>query len=84
MKATSPKKKNTVRKLAPDLTFPQAIEAIIDGKRISKREWGDVDSYGFVNDDGKGTTVLSLHRDGVNHKWLVIWGDLTGSDYYVI
>lgn len=84
MKATSPIKKNTVTKLAPYLTFPQAMEAIIDGKRISKREWGDVDSYGFVNDDGKGNSVLSLHKDDANYQWVVSWGDLTGTDYYVI
>ena len=84
MKATSPKKKNTVRKLPPDLTFPQAMEAIIDGKRVSKREWADPERYGFVNNNEQGIAVLSLHQDGKNNQWIVSWGDMTGNDWFVV
>ena len=84
MKATSPIKKNTVTKLAPDMTFPQAVQEIIDGKRVSKREWADPESYGFTNDNGEGTVVLSLRKDGTNHQWVLNWGDLTGTDYFVV
>ena len=84
MSLTSPTKKNTVRRLAPDMTFPQAVQEIIDGKRVSKREWADPESYGFTNDNGAGTVVLSLHKEDGNHQWVLSWGDLTGTDYFVV
>jgi len=84
MKATSPKKKNTVRKLPPDLTFLQAMEQIIDGKRVSKREWADPEVYGFVNENAERIAVLSLHKDETNHQWVVSWGDMTGNDWFVV
>lgn len=87
MKGKSPAPVTSITKGAPknEITFPQAMEEIVLGKRISKREWADPESYGFMNADEKGNSVLSLHMpDGKNVKWIISWGDLIGEDYFVI
>ena len=66
-------------KLKKITTFPQAIAAVIDGKRITKEEWGNPDDYGMLKD-----RRLMLHRDGKWYNWLVSDGDLTGLDWLIM
>lgn len=61
-------------------TFPEAIKAVIDGKKITKQEWDDPEYYGLLNGE-----FLMLHKPyGTFHQWIVSYGDLTGDDWYVI
>ena len=66
-------------KLKKITTFPQAMAAVIDGKRITKEEWGSPDDYGMLKDN-----FLMLHRDGKWYTWMVSDGDLTGLDWVII
>lgn len=66
-------------KLKQITDFPKAIQAIIDGKRITKEEWGNPDDYGILKDG-----FLMLHRDGKWFRWLVSDGDLTGTDWIIM
>ena len=59
--------------------FPAAIAAVRDGKRITKQEWADPDSYGMLKDD-----FLMIKRGGTWFKWEVKSGDLTGADWIVM
>lgn len=62
------------------INFPDAIRAIIAGKKITKVEWNDKDIYGFLNGQ-----FLSLHKkDGKNYQWIVSDGDLLGIDYIIL
>ena len=62
------------------LNFPQAIQAIIDGKRITKAEWDDPRYFGEHRD-----SFLMLHKpDGSWHRWLVSDGDLFGHDWVIL
>ena len=73
----TPKKVETTKE---QMTFPQAIEKIIEGKRIHKLEWKDKAYSAFLNGE-----FLSLHKpDGKNYKWIINEGDLIGTDYIVI
>ena len=74
----SPAKLKKAPKLE-DMTFPEAVKEVIAGCRISKREWNDPGKYGFVNGE-----VLSIHLNGINHKWMVSLGDMSGDDWYVV
>jgi len=76
---TSPKKEETTSDQTP-MNFPQAMEKVIEGKKIHKIEWKDKEFYGFLNGE-----FLSLHKpDGRNYKWIISDGDLNGDDYIVL
>jgi hypothetical protein len=77
---TSPlPKKIEVKDADPMMTFPQAMEAVIDGKKVTRKEWEDVDSYGIMKDG-----FLIIHRDGKDFQWLVSEADMVASDYIII
>jgi hypothetical protein len=77
--ATSPlPKKIEVKDETPMLTFPQAMEAVIEGKRVTKKEWDDVNNYAELKEG-----YLIIHTDK-DHQWLVSQGDMEGKDYIII
>jgi len=77
---TSPKASNSKSTIDPHLNFPQAIEQIIAGKKVTKIEWDSNDEYAVLKD-----TFLMLHmRSGEWFKWIISDGDLFGTDYIVI
>jgi hypothetical protein len=61
------------------MTFPQAMEAVIEGKRITKEEWDSEEVWGEMKEG-----FLIIHRDGKDHQWIISEGDLTGDDYVTI
>ena len=64
------------------MDFPSAIQEIIQGKKITKLEWGNKKVYGFLNPN---TNFLSLHKeDGKDYQWIISDGDLLGNDWIVI
>jgi hypothetical protein len=77
--ATSPLPKKIEVKDEDTLTFPQAMEAVIDGKKVTRKEWEDVDSYGIMKDG-----FLIIHKDGKDFQWLVSESDMTPADYIII
>ena len=77
--ATSPLPKKIEVKDEDTLTFPQAIEAIIDGKKATRKEWEDIESYGIMKDG-----FLIIHRDGKDFQWLVSESDMVAKDYIIL
>lgn len=76
-KDTSPLPKEVNPKQVKLLTFPEAMQVIIEGRKVHKLEWKHKDYYGFLNGE-----ILSLHKpDGHNYKWIISAGDLMGEDY---
>lgn len=64
----------------PEMKFTEAMQAIIDGKRVTKREWANDDIYGILKDG-----FLMLHKaDDKFYQWIVSEGDLTGEDWKVL
>ena len=65
------------------MDFPNAILAILDGKRVTRREWKDKRTYGILKDD-----LLQIHKKGEKeslvHPWILNNGDLGGMDWYVL
>lgn len=63
-----------------EMTFPDAIKEVIDGKRITKREWDNNNVYGMLRDG-----FLMLHKeDGKFYQWILNDGDLKGEDWVVL
>jgi len=65
-----------------EMSFPDAIKELINGKRITRTVWNDINDineYGILADGW-----LTIHTKGAFHKWLVNDGDLMGTDWKVI
>lgn len=72
--------KSPVIKSKPqELTFPEAIKSLIEGKRISRVSWGDVPDYGLMKDG-----YLMICRNGNFFRWVINDGDLLGTDWQVL
>jgi hypothetical protein len=65
------------------LSFFKALESVADGKRITKLEWGNKNTYGLLKED-----ILQLHKNGESedtlHPWIINNGDLLGEDFVVL
>ena len=62
------------------MSFPKALEKLIEGKKITKREWANSNIYGLLKDG-----FLMLRKaDGKFYTWVVSEGDLRGQDWIVI
>ena len=63
-----------------EMDFPSAIRITINGKKITRTEWGNKNIYCFLNGD-----ILSIHMlDGNNHKWIINEGDMIAEDWVVL
>lgn len=58
--------------------FPEAMRQVIDGKKVARLDWGNID-YCFLYNGW-----LSICREGKFHTWLVNDGDLMGQDWVVL
>lgn len=62
------------------MSFTQALDQVIDGKKITKLEWADDRIYGYMKDD-----LLQLHKaNDENYIWQIHINDLTGIDWVVV
>jgi hypothetical protein len=73
-------KAHIVKGPIPMMTFPEAIKQVIEGKVITKLEWGDENIYGALL-----AGRLKIHKDDNKfYDWILNDGDLTGTDFIVI
>ena len=62
------------------MDFPEAMQAVIQGRTVTKLEWDDMRYYGELRDG-----FLMLHKpDGKFYQWVISVGDLTGTDYILL
>lgn len=63
-----------------DMTFASAMQRVVDGERITKREWGNEGTYVALIDG-----FLKIHHaDGREDALLVRDADMLGVDWYVL
>jgi hypothetical protein len=60
------------------MTFPQAMEEVIRGNKITRIEWDDNSAYGIYKDD-----FLMIHLKDKDHQWIVNSGDLMAEDWII-
>lgn len=62
------------------MTFPLAVESLLDGKRVTRLSWGDKRNYYLLKDG-----LLSVHKAGeaedVTRMVILNDGDLAGFDW---
>lgn len=61
------------------LTFPQALNAVIEEKMITRIDWDNKEIYGGLKDG-----FLKIKIDGEWHEWMVSDGDLIAIDWIVL
>jgi len=61
------------------MAFPEAIEEMIDGNKITREEWDNKKEYGFLLNER-----LTIHTKGKDHTWLVSEADMVAKDWIVI
>jgi hypothetical protein len=65
------------------LSFPEAIAEVSSGRKITKEEWNDKRTYGFLKEG-----LLQIHKAGedetVFRPWIINDGDLLGKDWFVL
>ena len=75
MNNTSP----VIKKVAPFMTFPNAMAKIIAGYKVTRQEWANNDEYGYRKDG-----LLMIHMKDKDHKWIVSDGDYLNNDWKVV
>lgn len=68
-----------LKREAKKLTFSEAIQAIIDGHKVTRVDWKTYQSYGVLKDG-----FLIIHRDGKDFKWIVSEADMVSDDWIII
>lgn len=61
------------------MSFPEAIKAVMEGKKISRVEWNDPNEYGLLKN-----AYLTIHTKGKDHQWIVSDGDMKSIDWIVL
>jgi len=61
------------------LDFPAAMKEIIDGKKITKLEWDNTNTYCVLHEG-----ILKLYKENKFYQWIINDGDLIGKDWVVI
>lgn len=60
------------------MDFPEAIRKVINGKRVARESWDNVD-YGLLKNEW-----LTIFTKGEFRTWLVSQGDMEGNDWIVL
>jgi hypothetical protein len=65
-----------------EMAFPQAVQAIMDGKKVSRGEpsW-DAEIYVELVDD---RLCISYPKDGKMHPFIISDSDMFATDWYAI
>ena len=72
-----PKEAEVVIEVGMD--FPSAMREVLDGKKITRKEWEDKDSYGVLESD-----FLMIKNSTGLHQWIVSEADLRATDWLII
>ena len=77
-KTKSPTPTNKKKVIKKNLTFYEALEAMLTGAKITKLEWGNEEIRGYLEG------VLKLDTQGSVTQWVVNDGDILGEDWIII
>lgn len=61
------------------LSFFDALREVSNGKKITRVEWNNPNSYGYFKDG-----LLMIHLIDTDHTWIINDGDLLAIDWMVL
>lgn len=62
-----------------EMNFAQALDATLDGKRITRLSWESNDTFGQMKEN-----ELSLFIRGEFHSWTIVPGDIIATDWIIL
>lgn len=62
------------------MKFTEALEQIMLGQLVTKKEWNNRAVHGILKDG----TLLLKKEDGLYYQWILTDGDLHGDDYELV
>lgn len=65
------------------IDFPAAIQAVKEGKKVTKQEWND-EKIHLVLYEGKVMITLKEKKGYILHPYIISEADLMGTDYYIL
>ena len=75
--STSPTRRTVVA--VERMMFGKAMDAVVNGAKVSRQEWNAPDIYVFLKDE-----VLSIHNSTGDHALIVSVGDIVNVDWVVV
>lgn len=70
-------------RILEDFSFDRAMDAVLDGDIITRKEWEDKRHYGILQDH-----ILCIHKAGEKkdklHPWILTDGDIMADDWIII
>lgn len=76
---SSPLPQKTDEATVITLDFPNAMQAIIDGKKITKLEWNNPEIIALMREG-----YLEIFMDNQFQTWTIRDADLLGEDYIIV
>lgn len=74
-----PNKLSVLKVEQAEISFSEAINAIIGGLKVRRTEWSDVDEYCLLKDN-----FLMIHRNNKFHTWIISEGDMMATDWTLV
>lgn len=64
-----------------EMGFSDIIQALLDGKHITRKEWDDKRTYGVINDH-----ILCIRKSGDKEErpWILTDADLLSDDWIIL
>lgn len=75
----SPLPPATSQTIKEEFTFPEAVEAVMRGKKVRRKDWVDGSEFCLLKDN-----FLMIHRGEKFHGWIVSEGDMLAIDWVII
>ena len=61
------------------MNFAQALNRMLEGEKITRKEWADSNCYGFFMNE-----ILYIHRDFKFYQWVLTEADVISQDWEVV
>ena len=65
--------------LTPQIDFFAALQALSGGSRITRKEWGDENTYGELR-----ANIVHIRIEGQWHTWNISQGDMLATDWILL
>lgn len=62
-----------------EMNFYEALKKLASGYKITRTEWNDKTTYGFLKDE-----KVMICIKGENHVWTISLGDLDAIDWIIV
>ena len=66
-----------------ELSFPDAMREILNGKKITRLAWESNSDFGELKQEGEDAYLMIFTR-GEYHRWIVNSGDLNAIDWITL